>query len=153
MRIAAALALALVTAGCSPATPPSAPGQAIHVVNDSNRAVMLMTGGPLGNHRTTTAAAPCGGQVSLAVSPASYEQDGRLMSFLSIDPNGAFDVALKAYQGDPIDMPGSFSASPIWSDGTLAGRLPIYLTVAADLTVTESAAPSLPSAASCAPAY
>ena len=91
--------------------------------------------------------------MAIAVAPSLYQDDGRLMAFLAIDPNGALDVALKDYEGDPIDMPGTFSASPIWSDGTLAGRLPIYLTVASDMTVTESAAPSARSTAACVPAY
>jgi hypothetical protein len=152
MRTAATVVLVLVLGACASAAPSSGPGQVLHVVNNSDRAVMVMTGSLL-DDSPTTAARPCGGEVALAVAPASYEDDGRLMAMLAIDPNGALDVALKDYEGDPIDMPGSFSASPIWSDGTLDGRLPIYLTVASDLTVTETAAPSKRSTAACVPAY
>jgi len=152
MRIAATFVLVLALGACAPATPSNVSGQVIHVVNDSARAVMV-TMGSLLDDNPTTAARPCGGEVEVVITPANYEDDGRLMAFLAIDPNGVLDVALKAYQGDPIDMPGTFSASPIWSDGTLAGRLPIYLTVASGLTVTESAAPSARSAAACVPAY
>jgi hypothetical protein len=151
MRIAASFALVLALGACSPATPSNDPGQVIHVLNDSDRAVMVKTG--FMDDHPGTAARPCGGEVVIAVAPADYEDDGRLMAVLAIDPSGAFDVELKTYEGDPIDMPGTFSASILWSDGTLAGRLPIYLTIASDLTVTESAAPSARSAAACVPAY
>ncbi len=152
MRIAATFVLVLALSACAPATPSNVPGQVLHVVNNSDRAVLLTTGSPLDDN-SSTAARPCGGEVALAVAPAIHEDDGRLMALLAIDPSGALDVALKDYEGDPIDMPGTFSADPIWSDGTLAGRLPIYLTVSSDLTVTESAAPSARSIAACVPAY
>ncbi len=152
MRIAASFVLVLALCACAPATPSNVAGQVIHVVNNSNRAVTLTTGGPLDDN-PSTAAGPCGGQAALPVVPANYEPDGRLIAFLAIDPSGALDVALKSYTGDPIDMPGTFSASSIWAHGTLAGRLPIYLTVASDLTVTESAAPTGRATAACVPAY
>lgn len=152
MKIAAAFVLVLALGACAPVTPSNVPGQVLHVVNYSDRAVMVTMGSPLDDN-PSTATGPCGGEVSRAVAPASYEDDGRLMAMLAIDPSGALDVALKDYEGDPVDMPGTFSADPIWSDGTLAGRLPIYLTVAPDLTVTESAAPSARSTAVCVPAY
>ena len=151
MRSAAAFVLVLFLGACGPAAPSPPPGQVIHVVNDSDRAVMLTLGSPL-QDIASTAAKPCGGEVTLSVAPASYEDDGRLMALLAIDPTGALDVALKDYEGDPLGMPGTFSASPIWSDGTLAGRLPIYLTVASDLTVTESVAPGARPNAACSPA-
>lgn len=152
VRIIAALVLVLVATGCGPTVPSAAPGQVLHVINDSNRAVMVATGSLLVAH-ATTAARPCGGEVAVIIDPSSYEDDGRLMSFIVVDPNGVFDVALKGYSGDPIDMPGNFSGDQIWSDGTLAGRLPLYLTVAADLTVTESASPAPRSTTTCVPAY
>lgn len=144
--------LLMVVAGCASATPTADPGQVIHVRNDSNRAVIVSTGSLLEDH-PTTAARPCGGEVTLAVSPADYETDGRLLALLAVGSDGTFDAALKAYDGDPIDMPGNFAALPIWSDGTLAGRLPLYLTVAADLTVTATGAPTSQPSVSCVPAY
>ncbi len=151
--------LVLAVAGCGSTTPTADPGQVIHVRNDSNRAVivssgsMLMSSGSLLNNSPATAARPCGGEVTLAVKPADYETDGRLLAFLAVDSNGMFDAALKGYEGDPLDMPGDFLGSPIWSDGTLAGRLPLYLTVAPDLTVTESGAPTSQPSITCVPAY
>lgn len=112
-----------------------------------------MSSGSLLNNSPATAARPCGGEVTLAVKPADYETDGRLLAFLAVDSNGMFDAALKGYEGDPLDMPGDFLGSPIWSDGTLAGRLPLYLTVAPDLTVTESGAPTSQPSITCVPAY
>lgn len=152
MRTAGAFVLVLALGACAPAEPSSHHGQVIHVLNNSDRAVMVMTGSPLDDN-PSTAARPCGGEVALAVGTASYEDDGRLMAMLAIDPSGALDVALQGFEGDPVDMPETFSADPIWSDGTLAGRLPIYLTVASDLTVTESAEPSARSTGACRPAY
>lgn len=114
---------------------------------------MVMTGSLLDLARPSTAVRPCGGEARLAVDPAGYEEDGRLMAFIGIDPNGVLDVTLKSYQGDPVNMPGNFTEDPIWSAGTLAGRLPIYLTVARDLSVTESTAPGARSTAACVPAY
>ncbi len=142
----------LAVAGCSTVQPTPDPAQVIHLVNNSGRAVVLEAGGIL-DDQPTTAARPCGGEASVAVTPASYEEDGRLIAGLAIDPSGSFDVTLSDYVGDPIDMPGTFTASPIWSDGTLAGRLPIYLTVASDLTVTSSSEPSPSSTDGCVPAY
>ena len=152
MRTAAALVVCLIVVGCGSPPPSTAPDQFIHVINESNRALMVATGFLL-DTKGATAARPCGGEVSLQIDPSSYEDDGRLLAFIGMDPNGAFDLALKAFAGDPIDMPGNFSAVPIWSDGTLAGRLPVDLTVAGDLTVTETD-PSTPrSSAACVPAY
>jgi hypothetical protein len=149
--LVASLAFVLVIASCSSDIPTAVPGQVIHVVNDSDRAVMVASGNPL-QEQPTTAARPCGGAASLAVTTEAGD-DGRVMAFLSVDPNGAFDAALKAYEGDPLDMPGTFSATIIWSDGTLAGRLPIYLTVAPDLTVTASATPGARPTSDCIPAF
>ena len=152
MKAVAMLTVLLALAGCSTVQPTPDPGQVIHLVNNSSRAVMLEAGGLL-DGQTPTAARPCGGEASVAVTPASYEVDGRLIAGLAIDPSGSFDVALRGYVGDPIDMPGTFMASPIWSDGTLAGRLPLFLTVASDLTVTESAEPGRPDPVGCTPMY
>ena len=152
MRIVAALVMCLIVVGCGSPPPSTAPDQFIHVINESNRAVMVATGLLL-DTKGATAARPCGGEVSLQVDPSSYEDDGRLLAFIGVDLSGAFDVSLKAFAGDPIEMPGNFSAVPIWSDGTLTGRLPLYLTVAADLTVTETDPSSPRSSAACVPAY
>ena len=152
MKAVAMFIVLLAIAGCSTVQPTPDPGQVLHLVNNSGRAVMLETGSIL-DDQPPTAARPCGGEVSVAVTPASYEEDGRLIAALAIDPSGNFDVALRDYVGDPVDMPGTFTASLIWSDGTLAGRLPIYLTVASDLTVASSSEPSPQSASGCVPTY
>ncbi len=152
MKAVAMLVVLLALAGCSTVQPTPDPGQVIHLVNNSGRAVMLEAGSLL-DDQMPTAARPCGGEASVAVTAASYENDGRLIAGLAIDPSGSLDVALRGYVGDPIDMPGTFTASLIWSDGTLAGRLPMVLTVASDLTVTESSEPGPPSAVGCLPMY
>ena len=152
MKPVAMLAVMLAIAGCSAVPPTPDPGQVIHLVNNSGRAVMLEAGSIL-DDQPTTAARACGGEASMAVTSVSYEEDGRLIAGLAIDPSGSLDIALRDYVGDPIDMPGTFTASLIWSDGTLAGRLPVYLTVAPDLTVTASSEPSSPAATGCTPTY
>lgn len=153
MRIVAAIALGLALAGCVPGAPADDPAiGTIHVVNDSDRAVMAIVGSLLDGN-TPIAARPCGGTTDLEVGEADIESDGRLMAALAIDPGGGLDVALRAHDGDPAGLDGDFTASPIWSDGTLAGRLPLYLVVAPDLTVTVSSTPVAPSAAGCVPAF
>jgi hypothetical protein len=152
MRTAATFVLVLALAACSPSERSPDPTQVIQVVNNSNRAVIVSIGGLLDAHQNT-AARPCGGILSVAISPDSYERDGRLLAMLSIDPNGLFDIALRDFTGDPGDMDGTFTTEPIWSDGTLAGRLPIHITVAPDLTVSAGEDASTPIPAACTPAY
>lgn len=149
---ALAMALATLTVGCSPA-PSHDPRQTIRVLNNTNRAIAVSLGSLLnGSH--DSAVRPCGGELTLAVAPADYTDDGRLMAFLARDESGSLDVALKAYRGDPADVPGNFNVALFWSRGDLAGRLPVVLTVGPDFTVTEGATPgSSPSVPACTPAF
>ena len=124
------------------------PRQSITVVNASPRAVMVFVG------PRTTAARPCGGDVTVAVEPSDFTEDGRLIAALAIDPTGNFDLELEGYQGDPLEMPGKFSASPIWSDGTMADRMPATLVVGSDLNVTgRPEDPPAASLAACTPKW
>jgi hypothetical protein len=113
---------------------------------------MLTVGSALGEE-PALGVRPCGGELSVPVTSASYQDDGRLLALMAVDPSGAFDVALKAHEGEPADLTGSFSGSIIWSDGTLAGKLPLVLTIGADQSVTVSSTRSDPPAAACDPAY
>lgn len=153
MRIVAAMACSLMLAACASATPAvDPPVGTIHLVNDSDRAVMVILGSLI-DPAAPTGVRPCGGTTDLEIRAADFEEDGRLAAALAVDPAGTFDVALREHVGDPADLDGDFTASPIWSDGTLAGRLPLYLAVAADLTVTASTTPGTSSAEGCVPAY
>jgi hypothetical protein len=147
-----AAALSIVVVACTFTAPTPDPAQAVHVRNDSDRAVVVQVGGVLGDDEAT-AARPCGGEVSVAVTADRYEEDGRLVVTLSVGEDGAFDTALKAWTADPGDMPGTFRVLPIWSSGELASRLPAFLTVAPDLEVTETGIPNTGAPVGCTPAW
>jgi hypothetical protein len=147
-----ALLLLLSTAACSTDAPEASDTEGLHVRNDSDRAVMLTIGGPLGDE-PGVAVRPCGGEASVPIRADSYEPDGRLLAFLAIDPTGGFDVALAAHEGDPSELPGTFSGTILWSDGTLADRLPVDLTVHQDLTVSATAGAGEVPSGVCEPAY
>ena len=135
--------------------PPSDPARAVMVTNLSPHAVLVSAGGLLGNEaaqRNEVVVRPCGGIGTLFVGPADLTDDGRLMVFLTVDPTGGLDAALAAYAGDPADLPGSFTVTPIWSRGDLADRLPVQLTVAPDETVAETTPAPDASAPACVPA-
>jgi hypothetical protein len=136
--------------------PPSDPARAIRITNLSPHAVLVSAGGLLSNEtaqRNEVVARPCGGIGTLFVGPADLTDDGRLMVFLTVDPTGGLDAALAAYAGDPADLPGDFSLTPIWSRGDLADRLPVQLTVAPDETVAETTPAPDASAPACVPAH
>ncbi len=148
LRVSLAVLVAAVMAACAAAPD----GGVIHLRNDSDRAVMMSLGGLL-NDDPGIAVRPCGGGVDVPVAPDSYQDDGRLMAMLAIDPTGSFDVAVAQHEGDPSDVPVTYTAEILWSDGTLAGRLPLYLTVSSDMEVTASDVPTDPASGSCEPAY
>jgi hypothetical protein len=147
-----ALLLLIANAACSTVAPEASATEILHVRNDSDRAVMLTIGGPLGDEPAVPVR-PCGGEASVPITADSYEPDGRLMAFLALDPTGGFDIALAAHEGDPADLPGTFSGSILWSDGTLADRLPVSLSVNPDLTVSVSAGAGEAPSGACEPAY
>jgi hypothetical protein len=155
-RLTSTLGLILSIAGaCSPA-PTQDPAQVVHVQNHSNRAVMVLVGDHILADDTSpspTAVRPCGDELTLPIHSSDYEDDGRLQMMLAIDQGGLFDQALSRYEGDPASMPGSFTIEPLWSDGTLAGRLPLFLTIGEDLRVNEASRPPDTSSMPCVPAY
>ncbi len=148
MRRTVAVVLALVFSAC--AAQPS--DQVVHLRNDSDRALMLSVGGLL-DGGPEIGVRPCGGEVSVPITADRYQEDGRLLASLAIDPTGAFDVAVAQHEGDPSDLPGTYTASIVWSDGTLAGRLPLYLTVSPRMGVTSSEEPVTLTSSACEPAY
>lgn len=97
---------------------------------------MVSTSSLLAATGSTSAARPCGGELTLALTSIDFQDDGRLMVFLGVDPSGSFDADLATTRGDPAAMTGTYQTSLIWSDGTLADRLPASITVLPDLTVT-----------------
>jgi hypothetical protein len=148
IRTAPPIALmAVVLAGCGAPAPTTDPGRVVTVVNASARAIMVQVGPPLS--APATAARPCGGTVSMAVTPDRFTEDGRLVATFAVGADSTFDAALDGWAGDPADLPGEFPVEIIWSSGELAGRLPLTLGISPELVVTDGA-PSGPPAAECA---
>jgi hypothetical protein len=154
MRLQACLmaVVAIAAIACAAPAPTPDPAQVVHVRNDSPRAVIVHVGDGI-RGEGATAARPCGGEVTVAITPDRYEDDGRLWVLLAVGEDGTFDAALKAWDGDPVDVAGDFQVMPIWSSGELAGKLPVDLTVAPDLEVTESATSGAAPPIDCTPAY
>ena len=153
-RPAAALWMIVAfVAGCSPAPTPD-PAQAIHIQNNSDRAVIVSTGGIAGlSAGNETAVRPCGSELTLQIRASDYEPDGRLLMGLAFDDSGELDRQLRQWEGDPASMPGSFKVSILWSDGTLAGHLPLYVTIHPDLTVDKGSQFLNDELPSCLPAF
>jgi len=123
------------------------PNAVIVVHNQSPRAVLVLLGGPFVTRSHTTFVTACGGVARIPVAPADYESDGRLMAFIAIDASGQLDAWAATEPAGTVAYDGSYSISPIWSRGELAGTLPLELVVHPDLTVDTS----VPSPASCTP--
>ena len=129
-------------------TKPAPDPNAVIVVHNQSPRVVLVMVGDLSQTRTGTSfIASCGGVARIPVTSADYQPDGRLMAFIAIDPSGQLD-AWSAVSPDPSETYlGSYSMTPIWSDGRLAGSLPLELVVHGDFSVDTS----VPSATPCTP--
>jgi len=143
-----AAAVPLGAAAAELAKPAPDPNAVIVVHNQSPRAVLVLAGNVFfGTRSDTTFVAPCGGVARIPVTPADYQDDGRLMAMVAIDQSGQLDAWTALSPAASATYDGSYSITPVWSSGELAGTLPLELVVHPDLTVDSS----LPTPASCTP--
>jgi succinate dehydrogenase hydrophobic anchor subunit len=140
-------AVPLGTAAAGLANPAPDPNAVLVVHNLSARAVVVLAGDLFDTRSDSGFAAPCGGVVRLPIVSADYQSDGRLMAMIAIDQSGQLDAWTNTSQGPSETYLGSYSMTPIWSHGDLAGTLPLALVVHPDFTVDAS----LPAPAPCTP--
>ena len=142
-------ALAIAVAGCALAAcgapaPSVDATRVIHIENRVRQAVMVEidVSSQSDSRQYLTAVRPCAGDLSLTFGvqiPAVANMDHWVV-FLLADPTGSFDSALAEWTKDPVDMPGHFTSTILWSHGyDLSQSLPMWVAMTADGGVVRDA--------------
>ena len=136
--------LGLVVSGCATGKQTADPNRVLHVINRTTRTVGVEIGPhDFGGATYDSAVRPCSETTAVA-GTQNVPSEGDLVVFLFVDPTRNFDTNLAKWSGDPVDLPGNYTALPFWSSGqTQASDLPRWLVIAPDRTSIESSAPSV----------
>ena len=146
----ASLGLAVVVLAACAAPKPSVETRVLHLENRVSQAVIVSVSGRDSQHLYETGLRPCGGRLDLTVG-REIPAEGEWLLFLLIDASGRFDADVAAHSGDPHDLPGNYTALPIWSRGDIpSSDLPKWISVGETDIVLASAPVASPISTPCA---